>query len=374
MRTRRPRVFAVAAGLILVVASIAVAWATQQDTNPAMNHPSVFAWKTLIEISRPAKNGSNDTIWETWATDDDTFPAQGDPAACTGTRLDPTRCPTWPGAKHRRDVLQPVTKLAAVGTVTPPQEVVYRNKPTYDYIVSNNLWNRDGLINAFNRAQARSFLVEFPINAIETKAIWIPIDTRDKPRYHWNFASDGRLYGLAAFHIMTKDVPGWFWATFEHVDNLGRCDFIGCHDTFGAIPKNVDPNSAAGLRYSSGRLSPELVSMFRRGGLGPEWLNYRLRGTQTEFIDVTGVPILLGNSLIEAGFVSTTSCMTCHVRATVNEAGRTLSVFRSRNPRVGYVGVPDPSWFFNADGSLKMLPLDFVWGFLNVLQPLPPEK
>jgi hypothetical protein len=370
---RRSGIIVFALGLMLPAAGLSVARGTQIDTNPAANHPDVFAWKTFIEISRPANNGSNDTLWETWATDDDTFPENGNPAACVGTRPDPKRCPTWPGLKHRRDNLQPIQKLEAAGQPTDEQEVTYRNKPTYDYIVSNNLWYRDGLIAAFERAQARTFEVDFPINSIEVKAIWLPINVRDKPRYHWNYADDGVLYGLAAFHIMTKDLPQWFWATFEHVDVIGRCDFIGCRDSFGSVPPHVPARGTSGGLYEPGRLSAELVAMMRRAGLGTEWLNYRLKGTQTQYIDVTGMPTRLGNTLLEKGFVPTASCITCHGRATVDGAGRTLSVFRSRNPRVGHIGAPNPAWYFNADGSLKFLPLDFVWGFINVLQPLPPD-
>ncbi|HEY3247115.1 MAG TPA: hypothetical protein VGK88_02325 [bacterium] len=359
---------------VLVAAAGLTAWGTQRDTNPAANQPAVFAWKTMIEISRAANNGSNDTIWETWATDDDTFPPNGNPAACTGLRPDPKQCPVWPGLKHRSDNLQPIQKLEALGIETDEQEVVYRNKPTYDYIVSNNLWYRDGLIDAFLRAQAGSFEVDFPIDSIEVKAIWIPINVRDKPRYHWNYADDGLLYGLAAFHIMTKDLPLWFWATFEHVDVIGRCDFIGCHDQFGAVPQRVNPNGTSGGLYPPGRLSAELVALMRRRGLGSEWLNYRLKGTQTQYTDATGTPTLLGNTLLEKGFVPTASCMTCHGRSTVNAAGQTLSVFRSRNPRAGHVGPPVRSWYYNADGSAKFLPLDFVWAFINVLKPLPPDQ
>ncbi|HEV8353027.1 MAG TPA: hypothetical protein VGR24_02385 [bacterium] len=373
MGGRRSGIIVLALGLILVVAGFTLAWGTQQDTNPAMNHPHAFAWKVFVEINRSANNGSNDVVWETWATDPDTFPPTGDPSACVGTRTDPKRCPTWPGAKHRRDELQPVAKQLAAGVRSEPQEVVYRNKPAYDYIVSNNLWFRDGLIDAFRRAQAGDFTVAFPINGIETKAIWVEINVRDKPRYHWNYASDGRLYGLTALHIMTKDIPAWFWATFEHVDNIGRCDFIGCHDTFGSTPFNVPPKATDGGLYDAGRPTAALVAMFRRAGMGPEWYNYRLKGTQTDFVDVTGNPIRLGNSQLEEGFVPTASCMTCHARSTVNGAGMTLNVFRSRQPLQGNLGVPDRSWFFNPDGSLRMLPMDFVWAFIKVLRQLPPD-
>ena len=28
-------------------------------------------------------------------------------------------------------------------------------------------------------------------------------------------------------------LPNWHWYAFEHVNNLGRCDFTGCNDSYG---------------------------------------------------------------------------------------------------------------------------------------------
>ena len=68
--------------------------------------------------------------------------------------------------------------------------------------------------------------IQFGRNAKEVKAQWRRISATDKPRYHWTeiVAADGtrRIYGLTALHIITKDLPNWFWATFEHVDNPAR--------------------------------------------------------------------------------------------------------------------------------------------------------
>jgi hypothetical protein len=53
----------------------------------------------------------------------------------------------------------------------------------------------------------------------------VTITEEDKPRYHWmEKVEDGKttIYGLSASHVMSKDLPTWFWATFEHVDNESR--------------------------------------------------------------------------------------------------------------------------------------------------------
>jgi hypothetical protein len=45
--------------------------------------------------------------------------------------------------------------------------------------------------------------------------------------YHVNSAG-GKQYALVSMHVISKMVPNWTWATFEHKDNPGRCDVIGC--------------------------------------------------------------------------------------------------------------------------------------------------
>ena len=53
------------------------------ETDLAIHHPDLLAWKLFVEINAPANNGTNDVVWETWASDNETFPAQPDPANTT---------------------------------------------------------------------------------------------------------------------------------------------------------------------------------------------------------------------------------------------------------------------------------------------------
>ena len=118
-------------------------------------------------------------------------------------------------------------------------EEVHRNKVTFDYIVENGLWYREGIAAFFDKAAKAvgddvdfaSKTVNLPRASIEVKANWIVIDEKDKPKFHWNYNGEGQLLGLVAMHIISKDLPNWFWCTFEHVDNPGRGDFIGIHDS-----------------------------------------------------------------------------------------------------------------------------------------------
>jgi hypothetical protein len=100
-----------------------------------------------------------------------------------------------------------------------------------------------------------------------------------------------------------------------------------------------------------------------------------------------GRAIHLGNSVTEAGFVSTSSCMTCHARASVASDGAkspalrlpALGVFENGLSDSGYLpsslGIPVPDWFNrNAQPpSVLALQTDFVWGFLAANSSKPPS-
>jgi hypothetical protein len=338
----------------LVLASLGNGFADDK-ANPAINESSKFAWSVFCDINKPANNGSNDTIWETWATDRETFPSN--PVA--------NQPPTWPGNGHRNMVLTPSRQLqiaqllreraaqspGSLLRISPGgTEEVRRNKASFDFIVGHNLWHLDGLIAAFTNGSN----IQFPTDSIEIKAEWKPIQEVDKPNYHWNVDGSGTLFGLTALHISTKGLPNWFWATFEQVDNPNRGQALGCHDDFGASP----PNNC------TGSVSADLEALLSAANLGGEWRHYRLDAAQTDFVDSTGRPTIVGNSVIEGRFIKTSSCITCHARAALDANGAFLEVFKTTVPLEGNVGAPDPSWYWNADGSRKMMQVDFVWGFL----------
>jgi hypothetical protein len=235
------------------------------------------------------------------------------------------------------------------------EEEIRRNKPDFEFIVKNNLWFLEGLQAAFNKGDP----ISFPIAAIEIKAKWKPITEGEKPSYHWNVDNSNKLFGLTALHIMTKDLPNWVWATWEHLDNPDRCKTLGCHDSFGVT--------------NNGKVSPALKALFKQAGMGPNWENYRLDGAQIDFTDPTGRPTLLANSIIEHGFVATSSCITCHARATFDATGRPLAIFRPDGQ--SYNGTPDPNWFYTSTNPPKTLYLqgDFVWSF-HLASPAKPSQ
>jgi hypothetical protein len=343
--------------------------------NPAINSPDQFAWETFVAINQAAKNGSNDALWETWALQEDVF-------------ADPNKKPVWPSAEHQPKVLHPSIKLqillqerlerrskqlqlfrmdvanpvdkpkAQFIAPNPLSEEVRMNKNNFDFIVGRDLWYLEGQAAAFKDGRPLSFDPE----SKEVKAHWKELtNPADKSRYHWQVGKDGKTYGLIALHVMTKDLPNWFWATWEHVDNPERCKINGCSDKFGLDPK-------------TGQISQSLLDMLAGAGMGPEWQNYRLTGTQTAFTDSTGRSTLLGNSQIEGrlGIMATSSCITCHAKASVNDIGDRLDIFSADGQSDN--GSPVPTWFYNTSVSppqMKFLQLDFEWS-LGLAKPRNP--
>jgi hypothetical protein len=333
-------------------------------------------------------------------------------------------------------------------------EVVFRNRSLFNYVFQNELYNQEGILrvvqkNDENIKTGAPYRVSndtgvfseiiFPSDAVMIKSNWLSkqradeMGLKDDPAHPYIKMSvtsavtdnNGTIlqpgeHWLVAFHISSKDIPNWVWASFEHVNNPGRCDYTGCNDSFGydstdAVPAGQARNYTRphqvcdnlplpsrtldlGKSYAPGTRRAVLENIFKDLGIGTKdngtlipafsdrgWLSYQLKGSQVEFTDSMGRPTHLGNSVTEAGFVSTSSCMTCHARASAASDGATpaalrlpaLGVFVNEMSDSGYLpsafGIPVPDWFNrNAQPpSLQALQTDFVWGFLaaNSIKP-----
>jgi hypothetical protein len=235
-------------------------------------------------------------------------------------------------------------------------EEVRMNYDTFRYILDNELWNQSGQLAFLKSGQAFAF----PKSSIEIKARWKKIQDADRARYHWNQDAGGNTYGLVGLHIETKEIPNWFWATFEHKDNPGRCLVNGC--------------SQYGL--DGGNLGTEIREILIHAGLPQYWENYRLTGSQTDFVDSTGRRIRLGNSSIEGSDpvpMEKSSCITCHAEARLL-AGGGFPKFTADT------GAPSPCWFYGPptpsdppvceDPKAPILArqTDFVWSLRSVWQ------
>jgi hypothetical protein len=162
-------------------------------------------------------------------------------------------------------------------------------------------------------------------------------------------------YALISLHVNSKRWKNWLWATFEHRMNSGRCDDLGCHDSFGAASPDVAAKAEPNQNYGACAKSVALMGIFANAGLNPVWLNYCLKGAQVDFSDKDGRPILLGNSVIDRinGRIAPkqSSCISCHALAAFNSAGE------AGDPRPDdAIGRIDPA-------RLKdYLTSNFVWG------------
>jgi hypothetical protein len=321
-------------------------------TDPDIQQPDESAWRIFSEINRPDHSAP---FWRSWPEQAEVYPAVPNPA----------NPPKWkaisgpePFLRARPSVQQRILRMngganAAVVEDSHPctllnqaqKEEVRINEHTFDYLIANDLWYVQGKAKAF----ATDFVVNFPTNAREVKANWIPISASQKGSFVTTVDSKGQLWGLVAFHIASKEVPNWLWATFEHASNPCYSKYLKAQDRFGLT--------------SNDKVSPELIAMFKKYNLDVGiYSNYRLDGAQVNFTDPTGRPIILGNSVTEFGFQTTASCMTCHARSTTDQTGTGfLPVFNQHNQSDH--GTPDPSWYFSSFNPLtrSYMPLDFLW-------------
>ncbi|WP_296427700.1 hypothetical protein [Yoonia sp.] len=334
-------------------------------------------------------------------------------------------------------------------------ELVFRNRPMFEYLYRNDLYSKEGM-GARNRAQnaaisagnigaAQRLQVRLPVDAVMVKADFVhqdimleegliqiadaggvlldPPNNPDYPYLTVNLPGDGSagtvpgMYYMVAMTNASKDIPIWHWYAMEHVANLGRCDYIGCNDSFGYTVNGAaqpgadfgssfiaphitlnddktsdnDPLFQNGLAYDpvdTGEvITPVLAAMLDALGVGtsaidsdpntitvddPAWRNYRLKGTQTTFTQATGIPSGMGATVTEGGFVNSASCTTCHSQASFDEYGNSgmQGVGATWRPNLqGYgqvaMGAPDANWFYNfGNSSVNATQIDFIWGVL----------
>jgi hypothetical protein len=217
-------------------------------------------------------------------------------------------------------------------------EEVRRNWASFQYIVSNGLDSKAGLVRAF----AKNLKVDLPSDAIEFKGDWVPVadvvrwlgpkdNSIDAARVRRSYyiskvAVNGvdTEVALLGFHVATKQIKNWVWSDFEGQLNAGRCDVIGCHDKFGAAVADVEPKAQSYQFYGECAKSDALKLLLQNAGTDPIWNNYCLKGSQVTFVQ-DGKPTLLGNSIIEplnANVpIAKSSCITCHGYASFNRTG-----------------------------------------------------
>lgn len=362
--------------------------AAAQGTVLPWGVPTDFiAWEAFAQITAPSGNPKLGKVeFETWASDENIYvsnpaqwPAPDAPkilhVSAAGqmhllgrksSEFDPSRCIA------PRGLPPPVGNGAAWGTRFPLDgcigEEVRRNWASFQYIVSNGLDSHAGLA----RAYAANVPISLPADAIEFKGDWAKVSDVAKwlqtdvgyvrSHYYTSYASNASTsteIALLAFHISTKQIANWVWSDFEAADNPGRCDTIGCHDSFGAAVAHVAPNPTGNQSYGACRKSPALQALLRNAGTDQVWRNYCLKGSQATFTDQRNMPLLLGNSVIEplnAGIpVARSSCMTCHAYASFDQRGNPnpAALIDPLNSPIGQVDQSKMAGYFSND---------FIWG------------
>jgi hypothetical protein len=343
---------------------------TAESARLVTQDPDEFAWQLFLFINRQAELGkagvpdaakrtvtdyddNKDVVWETWALasadglpgGSEVFLAKGaKPVAwaalprATGAakKLDHT----FTAAGEKAMMVTPKRNLRqfhpSFSPTEPESDEVRMNESTFTFIRDNELYSREGLAAAFAKAKTannRDF-IQFNPMAKEVKATWRQIADADKPNYHWK-TLNGKTYGLKAFHVITKDLPMWFWTDFIHESLEPDEPPNSTHDSTTRGP---------GAKHGSNGVRDETKNS--------KWAHYRLKGSQVSFTDSRGVPTILGNQLIEFGNAATSSCMTCHALARIDKNGNGFTS--------GFIiGVPPSTPFGTAD--IQTLQVDFLY-------------
>jgi hypothetical protein len=349
-----------------------------------------FIWTLFTQFAAPVSpTNSSQVVFETWASDADTFstaphwPAPGEPKKLRASVLRTMKLQSHaiaPGVIQKEDTEIDVPCAtpgnAAIGNfpvMGPPTpcigEEVRRNRPQWDYIVNKKLNTQTGLAAAY----AKGLNVQMPTSAISVKGDWVPVitlqqwipqlgSTKKIESLYYTTTSGSVEYALVSLHVSSRQNPNWVWGTFEHEMNPGRCDSIGCQDTFGAQIRVVRPNlSAWNTQYGVCTKTAALKTMMNKAKLSPVWDHYCLKSSQVDYVNASGIPMVLGNSVIERivgnGGTHSSSCIGCHVYAsfTANgQASASATEILPYNP----IGKPAQTVLNNSHQ------FDFMWGVL----------
>jgi|GEM_PF-2022872 len=370
------------------------------DASLAAFHTDQYVWEKMVESFQVFRENPVNLKWEMWPT---TVYAYSD--ECNGVLW--PEVPVEGSLKHPKAISMfntsnnlAVTQFADLTlNPNPYYEELRINKPMFEYIQTMELYNQDKIYEL-----AKKGMINFPPKSMMIKAQWLPGDSNTLKGYYTkearikvkSFTKNDEeiditttyadtLIGLVGFHLVTHELPNWVWSTFEYAGNEGLCDYIGCKDNFGCEPAYIPPHKKINQGYQIGETSEALKKLFAENNIPLVFENYRLKGSQTEYTDNKGDTLILGNSILEMNLVTSSSCISCHARATLNNASpkrENLPMFLPDSfglPYLGkdnelrgwyptcYTGTPIPSDYLNADDNGQIHPdsifyqTNFMW-------------
>jgi hypothetical protein len=366
-------------GLIIVPLFATSAWAAEvldtakaqkltTDTSAARSlieggNTKELAWNWFIALNSPLTGGAP-KAWEAWRASSTVYLPDGRAPPARGQTPAPPPAVIAQAQKDGLNTNLPFHNLdsdvQSDGLALRDkfnQNVRYQilmNEDTFGYILGNGIYNING-----QQAMAQANKpTDFPWTSFELKTSWIWIGTDPKIYQQLNgkyyivnayyALADGSgkpngLYkvgraALSGMHIISKPVPQWFWVTFQNI-----------YDAQYTQATNKLPIAltvkAANQTYQSALK-----------GAGSIFANYQLIGTQWQFVDFAGKPLLLANSQIESAFQLASSCTTCHATASYSATEGYFNIVKQQNGGFTYYTGQPPVDLLKGYNTL-----DFVW-------------
>jgi len=353
----------------------------------------VFSWNEFIALNWPATNAcapdstksildikannQGPVVWQTLMSSDNVFvpPNQSPATWCSGDALSPLFAgQPRPLGNTAKAVPQAVEALAAavsqpsgveaVGGVVTDQTGRWlryerlMNQTEYEAIV-NNKWYQLSVLNGLPS-------ITLPTNSLELKSAWKVLTQPEiaSGRYYTTSAivyntpehaqSPGPnpvTVGLVGLHIIqkTKSQPGFFWSTFEQVDNdrvffnpgsKAPVNKQTAQKPYTELNPNGTPiNQPVQIKRDTPiPANKALNDYYRKLLAGSVFANYRLVSTQWQTGGAQqGTPSNVANIVIETyvqkvhntpkppNKVPSTGCLACHIDATAANQRKTVT-------------------------------------------------
>ena len=354
-----------------VISGLCLAFA--RDAAPAA-HPTEYAWQTLAKVGA-AKTAGEPAQWESWPAKSDLF--EGSMPDCqkenTGKHLtSSSEFAAFRLLSSSLVRLQSRAQLYRLIPGPPPASnfEIRFNRTVCDTVLARELWHQPGV----GALVGQTDLI-FDDDSVAVKAFWERGSSQDKcddPRFHCFQEPGKERLRVTALHlaVVNPETHKWFWATWEQEDQ-GKQDCPTRYDYSFGFDTKREPTQ-------------ELKNLFPDGS---EWLHYRLVGTQSEYMGPDNKPTVLGNKVIEKDFAGSSSCISCHARATTNSSGYPTSLWGcpGNDPLhlylepdchfcpVNPIGTPEPRWYQSDAKTRSYVQTGFLWSVAGLNPPQLPS-